>query len=94
MTDHDYQQLLKKLLLDAEHLDSAQPSPDAAWLREHAALCRKAAFCIKQLLDSQVSIIAMLLHCLFTGILWCACTIGIFLFGCAICPCQFLHFAN
>ena len=53
MTDHDYQQLLKKLLLDAEHLDRTQPSPDAAWLREHAALCRKAAFCIKQLLDSQ-----------------------------------------
>ena len=53
MTDHNYQQLLKKLLLDAEHLDRAQPSPDAAWLREHAALCRKAAFCIKQLLDSQ-----------------------------------------
>ena len=53
MTNQNYQELLKALLLDAEHLDSAQPSPDSAWLREHAALCRKAALCIKQLLDSQ-----------------------------------------
>ena len=53
MTDHKYQQLMKNLLSDADQLEQLTAHPDIPWLQEHAALCRKAAFCIKQLLDSQ-----------------------------------------
>lgn len=53
MTDHSYQDLVKNLLLDAQQLEQLAVHPDAPWLQEHAALCRKAAFCIKELLDSQ-----------------------------------------
>ena len=50
---HHYQDIVKKLLLDAEQLDHAQQTLDTSWRSEHVALCRKAAFCIKGLLDSQ-----------------------------------------
>ena len=53
MTDQTGQDILKHLLLDADRLEQLSAHPDSLWLREHAALCRKAAFCMKGLLDSQ-----------------------------------------